>query len=217
MKNAIILTILFAVATILGACFGEVIFKTASHTFGNEVRYDRGRARLETYNLEIDAERNKLYQQNQPFSELRETPEWKELELKNNKISIKIYSITKLSMLVISVFGLVMLNQRRKNNNEFEPKHWLFVFLSLFFMRESIIALLNTLNIWTCSELHAWIHLTKYVFRPQYVIMALGALIFIATVALIPKNKRILFFISGFFGSVIGFYFWIFWVGRILF
>lgn len=119
---------------------------------------------------------------------------------------------------------LLLFKYNPKKNSIFSIKHWIFVFLSLFWLRQS--ANFVTWNIGFLingrySSRGDEIKLAKYLGWESWSIILPTAIIGVLVTAIvifkfIPFEKRFTFIIAGFIGGILGFFIWLEFLGEII-
>lgn len=123
--------------------------------------------------------------------------------------------------------GLVIFSTKRKSfshTDNMSFRHWLFIFLSLFWLRQPAILFLWLLNYFKTghwSRLSDEIKIAQYFRWPIWTILVITSLTGLVVLAIIlfryiPERVRLTFLLSGLAGGVSGYILWLIFVGKLI-
>jgi hypothetical protein len=129
-----------------------------------------------------------------------------------------------LQTMFTGTIGLLLLYSSRKSVERLSLKQWVFIFLSLFWLRQSA-----NFIVWVASYLITGrlrtngdeVQLTLYLDLPGWLLMVVTALAGFIVLAIvlfkfIPKKQRFTFILSGLIGGILGYLFWLTYFGKII-
>ncbi len=115
----------------------------------------------------------------------------------------------KICVWLISLIGIAFLIYYKRNHLEFNYKSWAAVLLSLFYMRDVVIYLFFLVFKWLpCGEAKPFFYLGLSLNFSLIIFTIIGFLLLLTNTLFIPKKHWLLFAISGFLGSILGFIIW---------
>ncbi len=120
--------------------------------------------------------------------------------------------------------GLLCLSAIPKNTQLLTKVQWGFIFLSLFWLRQSAnftVLLATWLITGNYSSQSDEINLSRYLHWPDWIIVSVTAFIGFMVLAIvifrfIPKSQRFTFILSGVIGGISGYLLWLVYLGRFI-
>jgi hypothetical protein len=210
-KILFLLTLAFVVMITSGYLLNENVKRLTAGTIGYGNYYLPSFARYMFYSDSLNSSLQKIrddYKNNGDSSQaFRKDKAWIKL-IKTDERNFAIIEFSgDLFTFLISLIGLSLWNFRRKKEKIVQWFDWLFLMMSLFFMRETAVIgfdlfrgskLCNEAKLWRYLGFH-WYYIDLVFF-----ILGLASLIFII-VYLVPPKDRIRFLISGLIGFVMSY------------
>jgi len=222
LKKFIFLTFGFILIILSGYYLNETIKKITAKTIGYESRYVHAFVRCMFHNDSLNNSFLKIresYRNSGDTSQsFRKDKEWLKLVKINERDYALIESSGNLFTLSISLFGLLTWLIRRKKKIIIKWFDWIFLILSLFFLRETVVIGFDlTQMAKLCDEAKFWDFFGLHWFVPDIILFCLGIILLgFIIFYVVPKNYRLSFFLSGFFGSILSFFLIVRYVGPLL-
>lgn len=143
--------------------------------------------------------------------------EYIKARIENDKGLFKIEVAGKLFVWGVSFISLFLYFKRRRKKKVTNYGDWLLLFLGLFFMRDVIIAAQGMVMFYPCSESVFWTQLFGEPFNSLATYMIFGIVLLGLIIYSVKGKDRWTFLISGFLGSLLGTYLWVFHLGALAF
>jgi hypothetical protein len=222
MKKLIFLTFGFIVIILAGYFLNENVKKITAASLGYDSHYLPGYARYMFYSNSIlpiaksireeyrkKGDTTEAFLKDKKFLKLIKTDE-------RNLACIELSGV--LFTLLVSISSLLFWLNRRKKNKVIEWFDWLALIASLFYMREIVVMSIDLFyGGKLCSEAKLWSAVGLHWYYADWICFVLGILwLIFMVIKVVPAKSRIIFFISGFLGSITGFLLIVYFVGRYL-
>lgn len=226
-KDIFIISLCFIIFTVIGTLTHELGHIFTAEFLGYETKLHYGSMSFKNLNndglFDIYHKNEYAIKNNLPFHKKAEYFE------RIQKYSLESFLITiggPIQTILTGTIGFLLLYYRRIKNIVFNKFDWLFVFFALFWLRQvfnptfSIIRrLLRGTGKWIGrsdeTKISEFLNLSRGFF--DFLLGSIGLLICSYVMfVIIPKNHRLTFIISGIFGGVFGFYFWMYKIGPIV-
>ncbi len=217
MKKYLLLIGAFIFTILFGAWFTESVKIYKAEKAGYTARYSKGLGRNIFNSTERGVEYDKIVENAGSYDIAKMLPEYKEFARRDYHGHASFEIFTMVAVWSISVVGFILFILLLRKSKRFAIEHYLTLFLSLFFMRTVVLALVNLTLAYPCGEAKA---ITHYGVNPtifQIVILGIGLLCLGAIIRKIPKRYKMRVIVSGAVGSVIGLALWMFLMGPLLF
>ncbi|MFT5724687.1 MAG: hypothetical protein ACI9JN_001808 [Bacteroidia bacterium] len=217
MKKFCLLVVAFVCTILLGATATEYVKMVKAESVGYSPRYLKGFG-WNVYNSPArGVEYDNVLDRTGSYEIAKEDPEWKQIATRDYKGHAQFEFFTKVLVYGISMVGLLLLIVQLRKTRQFNWKHWVSLMISLFFMREVVLALVHVFLFYPCGEGMAWWHKGMNPVLVEKLTIVIGLLLLGFVVYLLPRKYRSRFVGAGALGSIIGLVIWLFWLGPFLF
>ncbi len=210
-KSTIIQVILFVIIVFLGHFINENVRKITAKIYNYEATFANYSLRYNFYNNEVNDKflvvRNKYIENGDFSNSFKYDKKWLELVKYDNKS----YAMIELSgyffTTIISIVGILLYKSKRNYNYNLNYKEWIYIFLSLFFMRNIFIFIFDLIiQSRLCNENKFWEYFGFHWFYITSIPILLGMLwLLIIIFKFIPKIERFIFILVSFIGLIISY------------
>lgn len=222
-KQVAFLTLSFIIIITLVFFANEFIRKETGNSLGYNSRYVNGFGRYFFYNEDLYSKKNAIYDHYQSIPDSlnswKKHPQYLEYQNRVDKDLALIDLSGKLFTIFCSIISLVFYLVRRKRKYLFIWFDWLLLISSLIFIKEGVWELYDFIRgSKLCDECCLWDVIgIKWIYGNAIILLLSFVWFLYIQLFMVPKGYRLKFFISGFVGSIVGFFILLWYIAPYVF